>query len=141
MTLKTHVADFSLSTQGETDILDITDKVEDCVRRSGVKEGHVLVFSPGSTVGITTVEHEPGLIQDLKEAFEKLAPRRASYHHEDTWHDGNGYAHVRASLLGQDKVFPVRNGKLLRGTWQQIVFIDFDNRPRQRTVAVQVVGV
>jgi len=139
--MKIHTADIKISTKGETDILDVTKSVEDCVRDSGVQEGHVLVFSPGSTIGITTVEYEPGLTQDLKEAFEKLAPRRALYHHEETWHDGNGYAHVRASLLGQDRMFPVKKGKLHRGTWQQIILIDFDNRARQRTLTVQVTGM
>lgn len=138
--MRIHTAEFPISTKGETEILDITEKVEGCVRDSKVRAGHALVFSPGSTVGITTVEHEPGLVQDLKEAFERLAPRKAYYHHEETWHDGNGYAHVRASLLGQDRVFPVKDGKLHRGTWQQIILIDFDNRPRKRSVTVQVLG-
>jgi secondary thiamine-phosphate synthase enzyme len=138
--VKIHTEDIPVSTNGETEIIDVTDAVEGCVRASGVAEGHVMVFSPGSTVGITTVEYEPGLVKDLQEAFERLAPRKAAYHHEETWHDGNGYAHVRASLLGQSRVFPVRGGKLFRGTWQQVIFIDFDNRPRKRTVTVQVLG-
>lgn len=138
--MKIFTSDFSLSTRGETEIIDITESVEECVRESGVSEGQALVFSPGSTVGITTVEHEPGLVADLQEAFEKLAPRRGRYRHEEAWHDGNGYAHVRASLLGQDRAFPVREGRLQRGTWQQIIFIDFDNRPRKRAVTVQVMG-
>lgn len=132
--------DFSISTRGETEIVDITGSVEDCVRRSGVKEGQALVFCAASTVGLTTVEYESGLVKDLKELFERLAPRRADYHHNDTWQDGNGYAHVRASLLGQDRIFPVVEGKLVRGTWQQIVLVDFDNRPRKRSVIVQVTG-
>jgi secondary thiamine-phosphate synthase enzyme len=138
--LRIHSEDIAVSTRGETEIIDLTAAVEKAVRSAAVAEGHVLVFSPGSTVGITTVEYEPGLVRDLQEAFERLAPRRAAYHHEETWHDGNGYAHVRASLLGQSRVFPVRDGKLFRGAWQQVVFIDFDNRPRKRTVTVQVVG-
>lgn len=140
MAVRIQAFDISFSTRGETEIVDLTGRVEDCVRRAGVKQGHVLVFCPASTVGITTVEYEPGLVKDLEEAFEKLVPRRGDYHHEETWHDGNGYAHVRASLLGQDRVFPIRDGKLHRGTWQQVIFIDFDNRPRQRTVMLQVVG-
>ncbi len=140
MPVKIYSNEFSVSTRGETEIIDITGRVESCVHKSGVTTGHVLVFSPGSTIGITTVEYEPGLKKDLQEAFEKLAPRRASYHHHKTWNDGNGYAHVRASLLGQDRVFPVKEGKLYHGTWQQIIFIDFDNRARTRSVTVQVVG-
>jgi len=138
--MKIHTTDISVSSRGETEIIDMTERVEKSIRESGIKEGHVLIFVPGSTAGITTVEYEPGLVKDLKEAFEKLAPRRADYHHEETWHDGNGYAHVRASLLGQSRVFPVRGGKLHRGTWQQIVFIDFDNRPRKRNLTVQIIG-
>jgi secondary thiamine-phosphate synthase enzyme len=138
--MKIHTVEFPVSSKGETEILDITPQIEKSVRDSKIREGHALIFSPGSTVGITTVEYEPGLVKDLKEAFEKLAPRKAQYHHEETWHDGNGYAHVRASLLGQSQVFPIMGGKLHRGTWQQIVLIDFDNRPRTRNVVVQVVG-
>jgi secondary thiamine-phosphate synthase enzyme len=137
---KIHTAEFAISTRGETDILNITDAVEKSVKESGVQNGQVLIFCPGSTVGITTVEYEPGLVKDIKAVFEKIAPRNARYHHEDTWHDGNGYAHVRASLLGQNQVFPVKNGKLYRGAWQQIVLVDFDNRPRERTVALHVSG-
>ena len=139
--LSIHWDEFALSTQGETEITDITERVEAAVHASGVRDGQALIFSAGSTVGLTTVEYEPGLVKDLHEVFEKLAPRRGRYHHEDTWHDGNGYAHVRASLLGQSLVFPVKEGKLLRGTWQQIVFVDFDNRPRRRTVTVQIQGL
>jgi secondary thiamine-phosphate synthase enzyme len=138
MTVKT--TEFGVTTRGETDVIDVTPSVEEAVRKSGVREGNVLVFSPGSTVGLTTVEYEPGLVKDLKEAFERVAARDARYNHEDTWHDGNGYAHVRASLLGQSLVFPVLAGKLRRGEWQQIVLIDFDNRPRKRTVTLQVSG-
>ncbi len=138
--IKTHTTDLSLTTKGETDIVDITEPVEEAVRSSGVREGQALVFAAGSTVGITAVEYESGVLRDLREAFEKLAPRRGRYHHEDAWHDGNGYAHVRSGLLGQSRVFPVRSGKLVRGTWQQIVLVDFDNRPRRRAVTVQVLG-
>jgi len=132
--------EFTLSTQGETDIIDITPNLESGLKRSGIGEGVLSIFVSGSTAGITTVEYEPGLIQDLKEAFERLAPRHGQYAHEMTWHDGNGYAHVRASLLGPGLTIPVRSGRLLLGTWQQIILIDFDNRSRHRTLTGQVIG-
>jgi len=94
----------------------------------------------GSTAGITTMEYEPGLIEDLPAAFERLVPRGHHYHHEEAWHDGNGHAHVRASLVGPSLTVPFRKGKLLLGTWQQIVVVDFDNRPRQRDIVVQLTG-
>jgi len=132
--------DFSVSTEGENDIIDITDNVEEVVDGSGLGDGIVSIFVKGSTAGITTVEYEPGLVKDLKEAFEKIAPRRGHYHHEDMWHDGNGYAHVRASLLGSSQTFPVRKGKMLLGTWQQIILVDFDNKPRHRNITVNILG-
>jgi secondary thiamine-phosphate synthase enzyme len=101
----------------------------------------VLVFVTGATGGLTTVEYEPGLLMDLPEAFGRIAPEGKTYHHDQTWHDGNGHSHVRASLLGPSLAVPVENGKLLLGTWQQIVFIDFDTRPRRRELVVQLNGV
>jgi secondary thiamine-phosphate synthase enzyme len=130
----------AVSTRGDDDILDLTDEVRAVVRKHGLREGHALVFVSGSTAGLTTVEFEPGLVKDLPAAFERLAPRAARYHHEDTWHDGNGHSHVRASLLGPSLIVPVRKGELMLGTWQQIVLIDFDNRPRNREVVVQLSG-
>jgi secondary thiamine-phosphate synthase enzyme len=100
----------------------------------------VLLFVPGATGGLTTVEYEPGLLRDLPEAFERLYPRDMRYHHDDTWHDGNGHSHVRATMLGPSLVIPVLDGQMTLGTWQQIIFIDFDNRPRQRELVVQVSG-
>lgn len=130
----------ALSTRGRTDIQDITAEAQDIVNRHGLKEGQILLFVPGSTGGLTTVEYEPGLLKDLPEAFERLAPSNQRYHHDDTWHDGNGHSHVRASLLGPSLVVPFSGGKLLLGTWQQIVFIDFDNRSRSRQIVAQVTG-
>jgi len=98
------------------------------------------MFVPGSTAALTTVEFEPGLVQDLPAFFERIIPRRAHYHHEDTWHDGNGHSHVRASLLGPSLTVPFKDGALLLGTWQQIVLIDFDNRRRRRKLVVQLSG-
>ena len=107
---------------------------------SELKNGNLTVFVSGSTAGITSIEYEPGLLKDLPEAFEKLAPTGVTYHHDAAWGDGNGYAHVRAAMLGSSFTVPFDNCKLLLGTWQQIVVIDFDNRPRKRNVVVQMMG-
>ena len=129
-----------LSTKGDTDIIDVTGKVSDIVSKSGLNSGTVLVFVSGSTGGLTTVEYEPGLVQDLKNYFEKIAPKSAEYQHNMRWHDGNGYSHVRASFLGPDISIPFIKGRMTLGTWQQIIFIDFDNRPRTRELVVQITG-
>jgi len=129
-----------VSTRGNTDIIDITKEALALVNQSGIQNGTVTLFVPGSTAGLTTIEYEPGLIKDLPEAFEKIAPSGRRYHHDDTWGDGNGHAHVRAALLGPSLTVPFVQGKLTLGTWQQIVFIDFDNRSRQRHIIVQIMG-
>ncbi|UCH77906.1 MAG: YjbQ family protein [Candidatus Coatesbacteria bacterium] len=131
---------FELSCRGETEIHDVTAAVAEAVASSGVAEGIGLVASAGSTVGITTVEYEPGLVSDLKELFERLAPRDASYGHDARWGDGNGHSHVRSSLVGPTFAFPVVGGAPALGTWQQIVFLDFDNKRRRREITVTVVG-
>ena len=130
----------SLQTRGDTDIHDVTDEIARAIGATGLVHGRVLVFVPGATGGLTTVEYEPGLLRDLPEAFERWAPKGQRYHHDDTWHDGNGHSHVRASLLGPSLVIPVEGGRMTLGTWQQIIFIDFDNRPRRRELVVQVMG-
>ena len=130
----------AVSTRGDAQMLDITEEVQAVVGRHGFLEGAALVFVSGSTAGLTTVEYEPGLLEDIPAAFERLAPRDMRYKHEDTWHDGNGHSHVRASLLGPSLTIPFRQSRLLLGTWQQIVLIDFDNRPRKRDVVVQITG-
>jgi len=130
----------SLSTRGNTDMVDITPQAQEIVHQHGLKEGQITLFVSGSTAGLTTVEYEPGLLKDLPEAFEKIAPAGRRYHHDLTWGDGNGHAHVRASLLGPSLVVPFTDGKLLLGTWQQIVLIDFDTHSRKRTVVAQVMG-
>ena len=122
-------------------MIDATARVQEVVRRHGFLEGQALVFVSGSTAGLTTVEFEPGLQKDLPAAFERLAPRGIRYEHEETWHDDNGHSHVRASLLGPSLTVPFRDGRLLLGTWQQIVLIDFDTRSRRREVVVQLTGV
>jgi len=129
-----------LNTKGDTDIINITADVAAAVLNSGLKNGAVTVFVPGSTGGITTVEYEPGLVDDLKAFFEKIAPKSATYQHNIRWQDGNGYSHVRASFLGPGITVPFIGGKMQMGRWQQIIFIDFDNRPRDREIIVQVMG-
>jgi secondary thiamine-phosphate synthase enzyme len=130
----------TLSTQGHTDIIDITQDIEEIVHTSGVKEGILCLFVPGSTASVTTIEAESGVINDLKSAIDRMAPVDISYEHDRRWGDGNGHAHVRAAILGPSLSMPVSNGKLLHGTWQQIVLIDFDNRPRERNVHVHIIG-
>ncbi len=129
-----------LNTKGDTDIIDITPQVVSTVSKSGLNSGIAVVFVSGSTGGLTTVEYEPGLIEDLRTYFEKIAPKSGKYQHNMRWHDGNGYAHVRASFLGPSLSVPFINGDLQLGTWQQIIFIDFDNRSRSRELIVQIVG-
>ena len=128
------------STTAGTDILDLTGDLIEAVRRSGVTEGQALVFVPGSTAAVTTIEYEDGVLDDLREAVERLAPHGRPYKHDARWGDGNGYAHVRAALLGPGLAIPVAGGRLVLGTWQQVVLLDFDNRPRQRKVVFQVSG-
>ncbi len=130
-----------LNTKGHTDIIDITGEVHDIITNHAIENGQVLIFVPGSTGGLTTVEYEPGLIKDLPEAYERIAPTGKSYHHDARWGDGNGYAHVRASLTGPSLTIPIINGRMSLGTWQQIIFIDFDNRSRKRELIVQVSGI
>jgi secondary thiamine-phosphate synthase enzyme len=130
-----------VSTRGRSQVIDLTPQVSRAVGQSKVSEGLVCVFVVGSTAGVTTTEAEPGLMtHDLKALFERIAPDDAEYLHEQTWNDDNGHAHVRASLLGPSVSVPIIGGKLALGTWQQVVLIDFDTRPRQRSVIVQVVG-
>ncbi|HSD63097.1 MAG TPA: secondary thiamine-phosphate synthase enzyme YjbQ [Ignavibacteriaceae bacterium] len=131
---------FSISTKGNSDILDVTNKVADEIVRSSIVEGHALIFVSGSTAGITTIEFEPGLKKDYPEFFERIIPSGKTYHHDNTWHDGNGHSHIRSSLQGTSFTIPFVNKKLLLGTWQQIILIDFDNRPRSREIIVQLNG-
>jgi secondary thiamine-phosphate synthase enzyme len=131
---------FQIRTRGYTDIIDITNNIESIVKKAKIKNGIVNIFCPGSTGGITTIEYEPGLLKDIPEIFESIAPQNKRYHHDDTWHDGNGFSHVRAALTGASFTVPFVNGKMTLGTWQQIVFIDFDNRSRHREIVVQMMG-
>jgi secondary thiamine-phosphate synthase enzyme len=131
---------FSLSTKGNADMVDITAEVQKKISSVGFREGSVLVFAGGSTAGITTIEFEPGLRKDYPAFFEKIIPSNIPYHHNQTWHDGNGHSHVRAALQGASLTVPFAKGELLLGTWQQIVLIDFDNRSRKRNIIVQITG-
>ena len=130
----------TLTTKGFGDTIDITDPVTKIQETSGVVNGLVTVFCQGSTGTITTIEFEPGVIQDLKRALEKIAPSDVPYQHDKAWGDGNGFSHVRAALMKPSLSIPVVEGKMSLSMWQQIVFIDFDNRPRERKVVVQVIG-
>jgi len=130
----------SIRTKGECDIIDITADVERIVSQSGVDCGTVTVFISGSTAGVTTIEYEPGAVGDFREMWERLVPRDISYRHDQRWGDGNGYSHVRASTLGPSLTVPFSNRALLLGTWQQIIIVDFDNRPRSREIILQILG-
>jgi len=130
----------SFQSKGRDDMIDITPGVQDALTSSGLTGGIVTVFVPGSTASVTTIEYEPGLLKDFPKAMEKLAPREAHYDHDARWGDGNGHSHVRASTIGPCLVVPFQNSRLMLGTWQQIVFVDFDNRPRARNVIVQAMG-
>ena len=130
----------SIHTKGEGDIQDITQKVSNAVAEAGLQSGIVTVFVAGSTGALTTIEYEPGLLTDLPNILERLAPKSLSYEHEKRWHDGNGHSHIRASLIGPSITVPFTNGRLTLGTWQQIVFIELDVRSRTRNIVLQIIG-
>ena len=129
-----------IRTDGNCDIIDITPEVTKEVGNSGISNGTATIFITGSTAGVTTIEFEPGLIADFKDMWEKVIPRNIPYQHDRAWGDGNGHSHIRASLLGASLTIPFTNKKMALGTWQQIVVVDFDNRPRSREIIVQVMG-
>jgi secondary thiamine-phosphate synthase enzyme len=131
---------FSVSSRGNSEVVDITDDVTAILSRRKLREGLATVFVSGSTASITTTEFEPGLRRDIPEALQRLAPQGARYQHDETWHDGNGHSHVRAAIMGPSLTIPFAKGELLLGTWQQIVLVDHDNRPRERTIIVQLIG-
>ena len=133
--------EITVKTKGNCEVVNITEQVGRAVAQSDIRDGAVTVFNVGSTAGITTTEYEPGLANyDLKAAFEKIAPEHGRYEHEKTWHDDNGHAHVRASLLGPSLSVPIVAGRLTLGTWQQVILVDFDTKPRNRTIICQIVG-
>lgn len=130
----------SLKSKGNCDIIDITPQVEKHVAEAGVNSGTATVFVTGSTAGVTTIEFESGVLSDFKAMFERNVPQNIRYAHDSRWGDGNGYSHVRASLLSCSLVVPFNDKRLMLGTWQQIVLVDFDNRPRSREIIVQIMG-
>ena len=130
----------SIQTKGENEILDITKLVEEVVNETKLKDGVVIVFVPGATGALTTIEYEPGLLNDFPNMLERIAPKSVSYDHEKRWHDGNGHSHVRASLIGPSITVPFVSGDLTLGTWQQIVFIELDVHSRSRSLVLQIIG-
>jgi secondary thiamine-phosphate synthase enzyme len=130
----------TLSSQGENDIIDITNSVKSILLKSQLKNGIITLFVVGSTAAITTIEYEPGLTKDFPNMLERIAPKRIEYEHDKTWHDGNGHAHVRASLIGPSLTIPFINGETCLGTWQQIVFVELDTLSRKRKIVVQLIG-
>lgn len=130
----------SFNTKGYNDMIDVTGEVTEKLTASGIQDGIVTLFVPGSTGGFTTIEHESGLVEDFSAMMERLIPQEAHYHHDAKWGDGNGFSHVRAALLGPSLTVPFSQGRLNLGTWQQIIFVDFDNRPRSRNIVLQFMG-
>jgi secondary thiamine-phosphate synthase enzyme len=132
--------EIKFSSKGYCHIVDITERIREKINTSGIKSGTVTVFTPSATSGLTTIEYEPGLLQDVPEFMEKILPSDVSYKHDETWHDGNGFSHMRAALIGPDITVPFTDGRMHLGTWQQVVFIDFDNRNRSRRLVLQIMG-
>jgi secondary thiamine-phosphate synthase enzyme len=130
----------SLNTSGDAETHDITDAIADVVSKSGLKAGTVTVFCPSSTSALTTIEFESGAVSDLKRLFEEIIPQNHEYAHNARWHDGNGHSHIRASLLGPSLTIPFVDGQLTLGTWQQVIYVDFDNKPRRRELVLQIIG-
>ena len=131
---------FVLKTRGFNDIIDITDRVSEIVEKSKVKDGLCLISCPGSTAGLTTIEADPNLLEDFKEFLEKLVPSNRAYRHDETWGDRNAFSHLRSALIKPFLTVPIENGKLILGTWQQVVLIDFDNRPREREIIIKIIS-
>ena len=136
--MATHTGELRFSTSGDGDVIDLTAGVESVVSQSGVSEGVVSVFVPGSTAAVTAMEFEPGGVHDLRAAFDRLIPHEGDYEHNRLNHDTNSHAHIRAAIVGPSETLPLHDGRIVRGTWQQLVLVDFDDRPRERTVVVQV---
>ena len=130
----------SLNTRGNADIHDITGQVAGAVSKSGLSAGTVTIFCPSSTSGITTIEYESGVLSDLRRLFDEIIPQNREYAHNERWHDGNGHSHVRAALLGPSLTIPFVDRRLTLGTWQQVIYMDFDNRPRRRELVLQIIG-
>ncbi len=133
-------SELSLKQTYEGDIIDITSEISQIVSKSSIQEGIVSIFNAGSTGAIITLEYEPGLVKDIPDFLEKIIPKNRNYYHEQTWHDGNGHSHVRASLLGPSLTVPIINNNVIHGTWQQIAFIELDVKPRKRKLYITVIG-
>lgn len=131
---------FTERTAGHCDIIDITAKIHEAIEKEQIRHGLITAFVSGSTAALTTIEYESGLIQDLKESVERLIPSDRRYHHDNRWGDDNGFSHLRAALFGPSIALPVQNGKVCLGTWQQVILLDFDNRPRTREIILQLIG-
>jgi len=137
----TYFSEERISTKGENDVVDITEITSNIIKKSNIKNGLINIFIPGSTGAVTTIEYEPGLCEhDLPEALNRIAPKNAKYMHHLRWGDDNGHSHVRASIIGPSLTIPIKNGKLLLGTWQQIVFLELDTRPRDRRIVFTIIG-
>jgi len=132
--------ELNILTKGESDIIDITDSIQELIKKSKMNNGIICVFVPGSTGSITTIEYEPGLKEDFPKALNRIAPKNIEYKHHFTWHDDNGSSHVKASLMGPSLNLPIKDGKLIHGTWQQLVFIELDTKPRKRKIIINIVG-
>lgn len=132
--------EIKIDTRGEGDIIDLTDSLSEILGKTGLKNGLLTVFIPGSTAALTTIEYEPGLRKDLPATLERLAPRNLPYEHDKTWHDGNGHSHIRASIIGPSLSIPFRNSRLTLGTWQQAVLVEMDIRSRSRRLIIQIMG-
>ena len=130
----------SLSTKGNADIHDITDQIANAISNSELKDGTATIFCPSSTSALTTIEYESGAVNDLRRLFDEIIPMNKEYAHNERWHDGNGHSHVRAALLGPSITIPFVDRQLTLGTWQQVIYVDFDNRPRQRKLVIQLIG-
>jgi secondary thiamine-phosphate synthase enzyme len=138
MTVITKIA--QIETRGENDVIDITEQTSKALKESKLEDGIVTVFISGSTAAITTIEYEPGLIQDFPRMLSRIVPKDIEYQHDNTWHDGNGHSHVKASLIGPSMTIPFKDGNLMLGTWQQIVLLETDTRPRERKIILQIIG-
>jgi secondary thiamine-phosphate synthase enzyme len=130
----------TVSSNGEGDMIDITRQTDESIKASGLQDGIVTIFASGSTASITTIEYEVGLKKDFPKMLARIAPSEIEYEHDNTWHDGNGHSHVRASLVGPSLTVPFKNKSLMLGTWQQIVLLEMDTRPRERKIVLQIVG-
>ena len=138
--MRVHSEQIRIQTKKENDVVDLTDSVREILEKSKLMNGLATVFLTGSTGAITTIEYEPGLIQDFSTMLQRVIPKDIEYEHEKMWHDGNGHSHIRASLIGPSLTIPVMNGELALGTWQQVVFVEMDTRPRERNIVVQLLG-